>query len=106
MGPNVVADSTSIGRQRVHPLRGREPQLAAVAEELDRVAAGVGGVLIIEGEAGLGKTSLMRAAASHARARGFKTGMATADAGRSSTQMAVFLEAVLGGAEPLVDRRR
>ena len=81
-----------------------EPQLAAIAEHLERVMDGVGGVMIIEGQAGFGKTSLVHAAASHPRARGFRTGIATADAGRSSIQMAVLLEAVLGGADPLVDQ--
>lgn len=43
-------------------LRGRDPQRVAVDALLDRVRAGSGGVLVLRGEFGSGKTSLLRAA--------------------------------------------
>ncbi len=45
---------------------GREVEVAVVAEALDRVRAGIGGVLTISGAAGLGKTRLARETVNHA----------------------------------------
>ena len=44
------------------PLRGRDDHLATIAQELDTVRTGVGRVVIVEGAAGLGKTSVLAAA--------------------------------------------
>jgi DNA-binding CsgD family transcriptional regulator len=52
------------------PLLEREAELQAVAGRLDAVLAGHGALLVIEGPAGIGKTSLLDAAAEAARARG------------------------------------
>ncbi len=54
------------------PLLEREQELAAVASAVDAAAAGHGGLVWVEGPAGIGKTSLLRAAAEHARARGMR----------------------------------
>jgi DNA-binding CsgD family transcriptional regulator len=52
---------------------GREPELAVVAAFLDDVAAGAEArSLILEGEAGIGKTILWRAGVEDARARGVR----------------------------------
>ena len=50
---------------------GRQTELAAVGAFLDGVAAGPAG-LLLEGEAGIGKTTLWRAALEAARDRGFR----------------------------------
>ena len=44
------------------PIRGRDEQLEMITGLLERVRAGAGGVAIIEGAAGLGKTRLLAAA--------------------------------------------
>ena len=49
------------------PVRGRDEQLQMITGFLERVRAGVGGVAIIEGAAGLGKTRLLSAARAAAR---------------------------------------
>ena len=49
---------------------GRVAELAAVAELVSSTGAGVGRMLLLEGEAGIGKTHLMREAATHARRAG------------------------------------
>lgn len=51
------ADSSQDG-----PLVGRQAELTAIEELLDRLAKGQGGILTITGEAGLGKSSLLAAA--------------------------------------------
>src|SRR3954452_10356069 len=53
-------------------LIGRGPELAQVDECLARAAAGVTTSLLIGGDAGMGKTSLMRAGTSRAAAAGFE----------------------------------
>ena len=67
---------------------------------LQRVRAGAGGVVIIEGDAGLGKTRLLAAARATARALEFRTGLGTAEPGHGS----VLMEALFGGTDPLIDR--
>ena len=49
----------------------REAELAALTERLDTAAAG-GGLVVVEGAAGIGKTSLLAAAAELAGARGMR----------------------------------
>jgi class 3 adenylate cyclase/DNA-binding CsgD family transcriptional regulator len=49
---------------------GRVPELAAVADLVSSTAAGVGRVLMFEGEAGIGKSHLLREATAQARRAG------------------------------------
>src|SRR5579859_5382968 len=86
------------------PIRGRDEQLGMITGLLERVRAGTGGVAIVEGAAGLGKTRLLAAARDTARALGFRTGLGTAEPGHSPVELAVLMEALFGGAEPLVER--
>jgi len=50
-------------------LRGRGPELEALNEVLDRVAAGQPAMALIEGEAGIGKTRLLQCVLEDALAR-------------------------------------
>jgi DNA-binding CsgD family transcriptional regulator len=86
------------------PIRGRDEQLQLITGFLERVRAGVGGVAIIEGAAGLGKTRLLAAARATARTLCFRTGLGAAEPGHSSVELAVLMEALFGGAESLVER--
>jgi hypothetical protein len=51
------------------PLLGRGPEVEALGKVLDRVAAGQPALVLIEGEAGIGKTRLLDGALEDARAR-------------------------------------
>ncbi len=51
-------------------LFGRDAELAALGADLDAARAGAGGLVLVLGEPGIGKTQLALAAASLARARG------------------------------------
>jgi DNA-binding CsgD family transcriptional regulator len=51
-------------------LRGREAELAALAGALTAAEAGTGGLLVVEGPAGIGKTTLLGSAAALGRERG------------------------------------
>ena len=85
-------------------IRGRDGQLEVIAGFLAGVRAGPGGVVIIEGAAGLGKTSLLAAARATARSLAFRTGLGAAEPGHSSVELAVLMEALFGGRQPLIDR--
>jgi DNA-binding CsgD family transcriptional regulator len=86
------------------PIRGRDEQLQMITGFLNRVQAGMGGVAIIEGAAGLGKTRLLAAARATAGTLSFRTGFGAAEPGHSSVELAVLMEALFGGAESLVER--
>lgn len=86
------------------PIRGRDEQLRTIAGLLERVRAGAGAVVIIEGAAGLGKTRLLAEARATARALKFRTGLGAAEPGHSSVELAVLMEALFGGAQSLVER--
>jgi DNA-binding CsgD family transcriptional regulator len=51
------------------PLVGRQPELAALAEAVAGLAGGVGGLVLVEGEAGVGKTALVESVLSSVEAR-------------------------------------
>ena len=51
-------------------LRGGEPEQRVLGEALDRVASGNLAILLIEGEAGIGKTRLLKEGLADAAARG------------------------------------
>jgi DNA-binding CsgD family transcriptional regulator/tetratricopeptide (TPR) repeat protein len=85
-------------------IRGRDEQLQSITGLLERVQTGVGGVAIIEGAAGLGKTRMLSAAHATALRLSFRTGLGTAEPGHSAIEMAVLIEALFGGADSLLDR--
>jgi len=86
------------------PLRGRDAQLATFDRHLAGAASGTGAVMIIEGGAGLGKTSLLRAALASATGLGFRTGHGTADPIEAVVDLAALTEALFDGEPPLLDR--
>jgi len=98
-GGSIVRDTGS-----PPPIRGRDEQLHMTAGFLERVRSGLGGVVIIEGAAGLGKTRLLAEARAIARTLSFRTGLGAAEPGHSSVQLAVLMEALFGGAESLLER--
>lgn len=85
-------------------IRGRDEQLQLVTGLLESVQTGVGGVAIVEGAAGLGKTRMLAAAHAAAARLSFRTGLGTAEPGHSAIEMAVLMEAFFGGAESLIER--
>ena len=82
----VLADVGPPGRLRATPLVGREQELAILDRHLDRlVTGGTGGVVVIEGEAGIGKSALAGQAAALAEDAGVEVIPAVADAVESAT---------------------
>ncbi|KAB8174531.1 BTAD domain-containing putative transcriptional regulator [Microbispora catharanthi] len=64
------AGDENAGDAAVPGLVGREPHLRRIAGRLDDLRRGVGGVFLVSGESGVGKTRLAEAAASMAAERG------------------------------------
>ena len=60
-------------------IRGREAETAVLGEALDRVASGRRAVVLIEGEAGIGKTRLLDAVLEDARGRGMQVAAGRAE---------------------------
>jgi hypothetical protein len=61
-----------VGRIGPAGLLDRDRELSAVCALLDDAASGVGGLLLVEGEAGIGKTGIVRTAGALARANGLR----------------------------------
>ncbi len=60
------------GRSERVPVVGRAAERGLTADALDRLAAGLGGVVVIEGEAGIGKSRLVEDLIEQAEARGLR----------------------------------
>jgi len=69
----------SPGLDPAAPLRGRGPEVEILGEVLDRVAAGRPALVLIEGEAGIGKTRLLEGALEDARVRGMQVARGRAE---------------------------
>jgi DNA-binding CsgD family transcriptional regulator len=82
-------------------LRGRDRELTLL---LDRVVPPRrSDVVVVEGATGLGRTRLVEEVAATAAAAGVRVGVGRAWPGDDSVDMALLLDAVVGGPAPLVD---
>jgi hypothetical protein len=72
--------------------------------QLDRVRSGVGAVVLVEGEPGIGKTRLLAEAARVARRLGFRVGIGAADPGAGVVELAPLMTALFDGSNPLLER--
>ena len=64
---------------QVSAIRGREAEIAVLGDALDLVESGRRAVVLIEGEAGIGKTRLLDAALDDARRRGMQVAAGRAE---------------------------
>ncbi|HEV2999413.1 MAG TPA: ATP-binding protein, partial [Solirubrobacteraceae bacterium] len=88
------------------PLLEREAELSAVGAAIEAAAAGAGGVVVVEGPAGIGKTRLLRAARERAAASGMAVLAARASELERDFPFGVVRQllepAVRGGADDLL----
>jgi DNA-binding CsgD family transcriptional regulator len=89
---------------RSNPLRGRDNELASLHDHLARLRTGAGTSWLIEGGPGLGKSRLVEQAVSVAQANGFAVGLGVAEPGDAAVELAVLMDALFGGPEPLLER--
>ena len=87
-----------------NPLRGRDGELALLHEHLTRLQSGAGTSWLIEGGPGLGKSRLVEQARSAARAAGFAVGHGVAEPGDAAVELAVLMDALFDGPEPVLER--
>ena len=85
-------------------LRGRESELTAIGEHLDRLLSGAGTVVVIEGRAGMGKSRLLSEVATMAERLSMRVGRGVADPGDTIVQLAPLMEALLEGPTPIFER--
>jgi len=78
------------------PLRGRDADVRRLSQSIEAVAAGRGGVLLVEGAAGLGKSRLLQEAAKWAHRVGIDVARGGADELRRLLPLAPLLAAVHG----------
>jgi len=87
-----------------NPLRGRDGELASLRHHLARLRDGAGTSWLLEGAPGLGKSRLVEHAAAAARDSGFTVGHGVAQPGDAAVELAVLMDALFGGPEPVLDR--
>ncbi len=87
-----------------NPLRGRDGEVASLHDHLARLRSGAGTSWLIEGGPGLGKSRLLEQAVSAARETGFSVGHGVAEPGDAAVELAVLMDALFGGPEPLLER--
>ncbi|MGH9156836.1 MAG: helix-turn-helix transcriptional regulator [Acidimicrobiales bacterium] len=86
-------------------LIGRDAELAVLRETLDHASRGTGGIVLVEGEAGIGKTRLLAEALALAVERGFTVLSGAADEVASDRPFGALVEALaLDGAPPDSER--
>ncbi|GAA3033539.1 LuxR family transcriptional regulator [Streptomyces lactacystinicus] len=84
-------------------LRGREAELERLQALITSVArTGSGGLALIQGEPGIGKTTLLAEAAARARAAGFSVGVGRADELHHVVPLSSLATAVRHGERPLL----
>ncbi len=93
--PNARAQGTSAGAPLSGPLIaphlvGRAPHLAAVDDLLGQVGAGSGAVLLVAGEAGIGKSRLVAEMVKRATVRGIATAVFDVYEGDAAVPLAPF----------------
>jgi len=88
----------------LNPLRGRDDELASLRRHLARLRNGAGTSWLLEGAPGLGKSRLAEHAAAAARNRGFAVGQGAAQPGDAAVELAVLMDALFGGPEPVLER--
>ena len=84
-------------------LRGRQVQLEALSGQLDALQGGRGGIVLVTGLAGMGKTVLLDAIDVLARERGIRVFRGTGDAAARVIPFGPLLEALMSAPDAPVD---
>ena len=85
-------------------IQGRESELRLISGLLDEVASGSGGVIVVEGASGIGKSRLLLEGVRDAKRRGMRFGVSMADPAGRAVELAGLLGALFDGPEPLLER--
>ncbi|WP_342451896.1 ATP-binding protein [Streptomyces palmae] len=90
------------------PLRGREAELASIEERLDALARSEGGIVLVEGPAGIGRSRLLAEAAASAERRGIRVFHGAADPDGQFVPLGPLLDGLhsQAGPRPVATRLR
>ena len=103
----VTWRASEAGRSARHAtalrLRGRDAELSALDRHLAALAGGRGGVLLLEGAPGAGKTSILDEAEARAVCAGLRAFRGTGDPAAVAMPLAPLLDALLDGDPPVLD---
>jgi hypothetical protein len=97
-------DHVGVATSRTPLVRGRDAELASIGVQLDRARSGIGAVILVEGEPGMGKTRLLAEADRVAGRLGFRVGAGAAEPGGGVVELAPLMTALFDGSEPLLER--
>jgi DNA-binding CsgD family transcriptional regulator len=84
-------------------LRGRQAQIDIVSAQFAALRAGRGGIMVVRGLPGMGKSALLAAAESMARERGIRVFHGAGDAAAQVVPLGPLLEALVPPDDPPVD---
>ncbi len=101
MAPQILRANESAPSDTV---RGRDPELTVLGQQLDQLLSGVGGVVLLEGGAGMGKSRLLEEVAAMAGRLSIRVGYGAADPADTVVQLAVLMEALFDGPSPILER--
>src|SRR3954447_16141573 len=88
----------------ISPFRGREAEMAAVDAMLDTLVRGGSGLLLLDGEPGIGKSRIVSEAHAGARRRSMVAAPGRADEVAAVAPLTPLLAALAGGEPPVVHR--
>jgi DNA-binding CsgD family transcriptional regulator len=86
------------------PVRGRDAELERLVDRLGELVAGASSVVLIEGDAGMGKSRLLGEVVATARRMSIEVGFGAADPGDSMVQLSAMMEALFEGRAPILER--
>ncbi|MDG4798323.1 ATP-binding protein [Micromonospora sp. WMMD1082] len=90
-------------RSGSQPLRGRDAERSAIHHRIRQLAAGTGGVVIVEGAPGSGKTSLLAEAAAGVREHGLRVFTGSGQAASLGVPSLLLLDTLTDNDDPPVD---
>lgn len=85
-------------------MRGRDRELAVLEGHLDRLADGVGSVVVMKGAPGFGKSRLLGEVLQRGLTKGLRGGIGMADPLDRVVELAPLMEALFDSHRPLIDR--
>jgi predicted ATPase len=83
-------------------LRGREAEVGMICDRLDQLLLGHGGLVVIRGPAGIGKSALLAAAERAARGHDIRVFHGSSSPAGQTVPLAPLLEALVGSDDPPV----